>query len=132
MERQEIYEQIQETLGVVPLMFRAMPNATLEMEWHLFKRVQFDPGAIPNKYRELIGLAVAAVKGCRYCAYYHTEMARLNGATNEELEDALHFAKSTAGWSTYLDGLQPNFDEFRREIDRACEHVRQITARSRE
>jgi AhpD family alkylhydroperoxidase len=126
MNREEIYKEIEQMFGLVPSMFKAVPDSSLELEWKLFKRVQFDEGPIPNKYRELIGVAISAVSKCRYCALYHTEVARLYGATDAEIEDALHYAKSTAGWSTYINGLQLDFDQFREEIRQACEHVRAL------
>ena len=128
MTRQEVYQEIEQTFGLVPAMFRAMPDSTLEPEWQLFKRVQLEEGPIPAKYRELIGLAIAGVTKCRYCAFYHTEVAKLFGATDEEIEDALHFAKSTAGWSAYVNGLQVDFEQFKDEIVQACEHVRATQA----
>jgi AhpD family alkylhydroperoxidase len=124
MDRQEIYQDMESMFGLVPSWFKAVPDSTLELEWNLMKRVQFDEGAIPNKYRELIGIALSAITKCRYCVHFHTEMAKLNGATDAEIEDALHFAKSSAGWSTYINGLQIDFDEFKDEIRRACEFVR--------
>jgi hypothetical protein len=60
MTRQEIYHEIEDMFGIVPSMFRLIPDSSLELEWKLFKRVQFDPGPIPNKHRELIGIAIAA------------------------------------------------------------------------
>ncbi len=57
---------------------------------------------------------------------YHTEVAKLNGATPEEIEDAVHYAKSSAGWSTYLNGLQVDYDTFKEEIRQACDHVRAL------
>ncbi len=131
MTRQEVYNEIEETFGLIPTMFRALPDSSLELEWQLFKRVQLEESPIPNKYRELIGLAIAGVTKCRYCAFYHTEVAKLFGATEEEIEDALHFAKSSAGWSTYVNGLQLDFDQFKDEIQRACEHVRSAQAAAR-
>jgi AhpD family alkylhydroperoxidase len=131
MTRKEVYKEIEETFGLVPSMFKALPDSSLELEWQLFKRVQLEEGPIPNKYRELIGLAIAGVTKCRYCAFYHTEVARLFGATEEEIEDALHFAKATAGWSAYVNGLQLDFDEFKDEILQACEHVRAAQAVAR-
>ena len=113
MNRQEIYKEIEEIFGLVPSMFKAVPDSSLELEWHLFKRVQFEEGPIPNKYRELIGVAISAISKCHYCALYHTEVAKLNGATDAEIEDAVHFAKSSAGWSTYINGLQMDFEEFK-------------------
>lgn len=126
MTRKEVYEEIEQMFGLVPGMFKAVPDSSLELEWQLFKRVQFDEGPIPNKYRELIGVAIAAVSKCRYCSYYHTELAKLNGASEAEIEDAVHYAKSSAGWSAYINGLQLDYKEFTSEVARACEHVRNI------
>jgi AhpD family alkylhydroperoxidase len=131
MTRKEVYNEIKETFGLVPSMFKALPGSSLELEWQLFKRVQMEEGPIPNKYRELIGLALAGVTKCRYCAFYHTEVAKLFGATEEEIEDALHFAKSSAGWSAYINGLQLDFDQFKDEVLQACEHVRSNQAVTR-
>jgi len=126
MTREEVYREIEGTLGLVPRMFKAIPDSSLEMEWRLFKRVQLEEGPIPNKYRELIGLGMAAATRCRYCVLFHTEVAKLYGATDAEIEDALHFAKSSAGWSTYINGLQIDFDEFKAEVRRIVEHVRSL------
>ena len=124
MTRKEVYQEIEQTLGVVPGFLKALPDASLELEWQVMKQVQMGEGPIPPKYRELIGVAVAAATKCRYCAFFHTEMARINGATEEEIEDAIHFTKSSAGWSAYVNGLQYDFDEFQKEIQQACEHIR--------
>ena len=128
MNRQEVYREIEEMFGLVPSMFKVVPDSSLELEWRLFKRVQFDEGPIPNKYRELIGVAIAAATKCRYCALYHSEVAKLNGATEDEIEDAVHYAKSSAGWSTCINGLQLDYYEFKDEVLQACEHVRSMQA----
>ena len=124
MSKEQVFNEIEQTFGLVPTMFKSLPESTLELEWNLFKKIQLEESAIPNKYRELIGVAISAISKCRYCAYFHTELAKLNGATDEEIEDAVHYAKSSAGWSTYVNGLQINYEEFTKEIDMACEHVR--------
>jgi AhpD family alkylhydroperoxidase len=123
-----VYREIKEMFGLVPSMFKVVPDSSLELEWRLFKRVQFDEGPIPNKYRELIGVAISGITKCRYCALYHTEVARLYGATDEEIEDAVHYAKSSAGWSTYINGLQLDYEQFKDEVLQACEHVRSMQA----
>jgi len=126
MKREEIYKEIEGMLGLVPSMFTSIPDSSLELEWQLFKRVQFDEGPIPNKYRELIGVAISAVTKCRYCSFFHTEIAKLNGATEAEIEDAVHYAKSSAGWSTYINGMQLDFEKFKKEVLQACEHARSM------
>jgi len=124
MSKQEVFNEMEQMFGLVPSMFKAVPESTIELEWELFKRVHLEEGAIPNKYRELIGVAISAISKCRYCVYFHTELAKLNGATEEEIEDALHFTKSSAGWSAYVNGLQLDFDKFAKETDQICEYVR--------
>lgn len=124
MSRQKIYSEIKEMFGLVPTFIKSIPDSSLEAEWQLMKQVQFEEGPIPNKYRELIGVAVAAATKCRYCSVFHTEAARLNGATDAEIEDAVHFAKSSAGWSTYINGMQVDYEQFKREIAQMCEFVR--------
>ncbi len=124
MNRQEVYKQIESTLGLVPQFLKMLPDSTLELEWQLMKRVQMDEGAIPNKYRELIGVGIAATTKCAYCIFFHSEMAKLHGATDAEIEDAVHFAKSSAGWSAYLNGLQFDLPQFKDEVRRAVEYVR--------
>jgi len=126
MTRNQVYEEIKSMFGLVPSMFEALPDSSLEAEWKLFKTVQFDEGPIPNKYRELIGLAIASVIKCKYCLFYHTELAKLNGASDAEIEDAVHFAKSVVGWSAYVSGLQLDFDTFRKEVTEACDYVRSM------
>ena len=126
MDRKAIYKEIEEMFGLVPGFFKIIPDSSLEMEWKLFKQVQFNEGPIPNKYRELMGVAISAVTKCHYCAFFHTELAKLNGATDEEIEDAVHYAKSSTGWSTYLNGLQVDFDQFKSEVQEACKYVRSM------
>jgi AhpD family alkylhydroperoxidase len=124
MTRKQVYEDIEAMFGLVPRFVQTMPDTNLELEWELIKRVQFEEGPIPNKYRELIGLGLSAVTKCQYCIFFHTVAARLNGATDEEIEDAVHYAKSSAGWSTYISGMQTNFEQFKEDIENAAAYMR--------
>jgi AhpD family alkylhydroperoxidase len=124
MNRQQVYDQIKQTLGLVPSFFKSLPDNTLEVEWELFKRCQLEEGPIPNKYRELIGLGIAAVTRCKYCTFFHTEMAKVYGATPQEIEGAVETAKSSTGWSTYINGMQTDFEQFKQDVLKACEHAR--------
>jgi AhpD family alkylhydroperoxidase len=124
MTRDQVYTEMREMFGLVPSFFTLVPDNSLELEWRLFRTVQFDEGPIPNKYRELIGIGISATTKCEYCIQYHTEVARLNGATDAEIEDAVHYAKSSAGWSTYLNGMQVDKDQFATELAQVAEYVR--------
>ncbi len=124
MTRDEVYAEMTEMFGLVPSFFKLVPDNSLELEWKLFKTVQFDEGPIPNKYRELIGIGIAAITKCEYCIQFHTGVAELNGATPAEIEDAVHYAKSSAGWSAYLNGMQIDKDQFAAELAQVGEYVR--------
>jgi AhpD family alkylhydroperoxidase len=132
MIRQEIYKEMEEMMGLVPSFFKKVPDSSLELEWNLWKRVQFEEGPIPNKYRELIGVAISAATKCHYCSFFHTEMAKANGATDAEIEDAVHFAKSSVGWSAYINGLQMDENEFKSEVKTACEYVQSMAGGEKE
>lgn len=124
MTRQEIQAEIRDTLGIVPSFMETLPDSLLESEWTSFKNLELAETAIPNKYKELIGLAVSGATRCRYCTYFHAEAARLFGATEEEVQEASLMAKHTMGWSTYLNGEQYDFDRFKQEFDQIAAHVR--------
>jgi hypothetical protein len=52
------------------------------------------------------------------------EAAKLFGATDEEIEEAARFAKFTAGWSVYGNGIQMDYDVFKDELRAIVEHVK--------
>src|SRR5438270_6837737 len=123
-DRNGVDRDIEETLGLVPDFFRRVPDYLLPTEWASFKSLQLGETVIPNKYKELIGLAVSGATRCRYCCYFHTEAARLFGATDDEITETALIAKNTMGWSTYLNTLQFDYDEFTNEFDQSVAYVR--------
>ena len=128
MSRATVEAECRETLGLVPTFIAELPDFLVESEWQSFKAIEFGETAIPNKYKELIGLAVSGATRCRYCVYFHTEAARLFGATEDEITETALIAKNTMGWSTYLNTLQFDYDEFVQEFDQITAHVRAATA----
>jgi AhpD family alkylhydroperoxidase len=128
--RPDVERDMEATLGLVPEFFKQVPDYLLPTEWASFKNLELsDQTAIPNKYKEMIGLAVSGATRCRYCAYFHTEAARLFGATDDEITETALIAKNTMGWSTYLNTLQFDYDRFVQEFDQIAAHVReQMTA----
>ena len=52
-----------------------------------FDQAAFKEGAIPVKYKELIGTAVALTTQCPYCIAIHSRRAKEAGATEEELAE---------------------------------------------
>ena len=112
------YRDIEATLGSVPTFFKLFPEEGVGGAWTEFKTVQLNSKtALSGKEKELIGLAVAAQIPCSYCIYFHTQAAKLNGATDAEVREAVAMAAITRHWSTVLNGMQADPAGFREETD---------------
>ena len=57
-----------------------------------FSNAVFADGALPKKTKQLIAVAVAHVTQCPYCIQGHTKAARREGATAEEIMEAIWVA----------------------------------------
>lgn len=112
------YQEIQNTLGVVPTFMKAYPEEGISAAWEEFKSIQLNPYTeLMAKEKELIGLAVAAQIPCKFCVYFHTEVAKLNGATDNDIKEAIAIAAATRHWSTYLNGIQYSESDFQKETN---------------
>jgi len=120
---------IQKTLGFVPQFFTRFPEAALPGVWEEMKGLQMNPHtALPGRTKELIGLGVSAQIPCRYCIVGHTEFAKLNGASDAEIGEAVAMAALTRHWSTFLNGIQTDETKFRGEIAKVLENVKKASA----
>ncbi|MDR8389976.1 carboxymuconolactone decarboxylase family protein [Aliifodinibius sp. S!AR15-10] len=66
-----------------------------------FSKVVFQEGALDEKTKQLIAVAVAHVTQCPYCIKGHTKQAKQKGATNEELMEALWVAAEMRAGGSY-------------------------------
>ena len=120
---------IEGTLGFVPGFFKSYPEVALAPAWKGFKGLWLSQTQVVPKYKELIGLAVASQIPCRFCIVAHTELARLNGATDTEIEEAVGMAAATRFWSTYLNGSMTDEATFKKETDQIVSRFRKATAK---
>lgn len=124
VNRQQIEQQMVEAFGLVPEWSKGIPDSAIEGFWVSMRDFQLAETKIPNKYKELIGLAVSGATRCRYCQYFHEAAARLNGATDEEIAEAAMMSAQTMSGSTYLNAMAFDYDEFTAEFDKIVEHVK--------
>lgn len=66
-----------------------------------FSESVFADGALPTKFKELIAVAVAHVTQCPYCIRGHTQRALRQGATQEELMEAIWVAAEMRAGAAY-------------------------------
>jgi AhpD family alkylhydroperoxidase len=123
MARDTVEREMEEMLGTVMSVLDRVPDELVDAEWQRFKRAQFSETLIPNRCKELIGVAVAAVLRCPYGLRLHTELARLHGATDAEVAEAVHYASLVVGWSTQMAGLGLDLADFAAEVDGTVRHL---------
>lgn len=93
---------------------RVFPQATKELAdkkaalapknieaWRNFSRTVFEAGALPEKTKQLIAVAVAHVTQCPYCIRSHTKTAMRKGATKEEIMEAIWVAAEMRAGAAY-------------------------------
>ncbi len=130
-----VHKEVEELFGQVPTWIEQIPDSALGGFWGLMRDFYLAETAIPNKYKELIGVAVSGATRCKYCALFHTEAARLFGATDGEIAEASMMAGVTMCGSTFLNAQLTDYDEFRDQtmemVEYARQHMQEQSARPR-
>jgi len=95
----------------------ARQRAELAPETHeafqAFSRRVFADGALPEKTKQLIAVAVAHVTQCPYCIRGHTRAAQRSGASEQEIMEAIWVAAEMRAGGAYahsvvaLDAMAP-------------------------
>jgi AhpD family alkylhydroperoxidase len=124
MERKEVYAEATRLLGKVPGFLEMTPDELLSPRWEEFRKVQLEETAIPPKFKQLIMLAVSTYAKCPYCVDFHTEAAKLFGATEKEIVETACLTGNTALWSNFLNGIRYSKDVFAQELAATCDHIR--------
>lgn len=122
----ETYAEIQSTFGLVPSFIKQYPKNALPSAWATMKSVQLnDKTAIPPKYKELMGVALAAQIPCHYCSFFHTEAAKLNGATPEEIAEAVAIAGLQRQWAVIINGSLTDPQVFKDETTKMMGKIKE-------
>jgi AhpD family alkylhydroperoxidase len=120
---------VQKMVGFVPRFFELVPDLAMPGVWGELKGLEANPRtALPCRYKELIGLAVAAQIPCPGCVYGHTRLARVNGASDAQVGEAVAIAGLTRHWSTFFNGMQLDEGKFRGEIKQVVDGIKKAVA----
>ncbi len=69
--------------------------------WRNFSSTVFKAGALDEKTKQLIAVAVAHVTQCPYCIRSHTSQAMRKGATREQIMEAIWVASEMRAGAAY-------------------------------
>lgn len=93
--------------GLYPQATQEIYNRRKELTPHTheafeaFSKSVFADGALPEKTKQLIAVAVAHVTQCPYCIQGHTKLAHRKGATDAEIMEAIWVAAEMRAGGAY-------------------------------
>jgi len=90
----ELFRSVEDTLGMVPNMMRAMANSPVVLEGFLKFYDALSAGTLSRRLREQIALAVAEANDSRYCLAAHTASGKAVGLSDDDLNACRRFASS--------------------------------------
>lgn len=96
-----------ENKNLYPLASTELSNKKADLSpknieaWRNFSKTVFEEGALPEKTKQLIAVAVAHVTQCPYCIRSHTRLAIRRGATKEEVMEAIWVAAEMRAGAAY-------------------------------
>jgi len=118
-DAKSVYKDVEQSFGFVPEFVRRFPPEALPGAWLNMRNVEMNPqSAIPGKLKSLIGLAVSSQIPCRYCVIADTEFAKLEGATDREIAEAVTMGAVARQYITLVEGLQVDEKAYKRDWER--------------
>ncbi len=111
MENENLYPKV--TKELIDKRKELAPG-TMEA-WNNFSKAVFKEGALPEKTKQLIAVAVAHVTQCPYCIRSHTKQAMRKGASKEEIMEAIWVASEMRAGAAYAHAAVA-LDEMRNSI----------------
>ena len=70
-----------------------------------FGKVVFGDGALPTKFKHVIAVAVAHVTQCPYCIHGHTRAALREGASHQEVMEAIWVAAEMRAGAAFAHSI---------------------------
>ncbi len=116
--RDEIYQEIRSTIGIVPEFFDFVPEDALRNRWDTFVIAFLTPGeGLSSREKELVGVGVAGIHQCPYCVELHRRLAEFHGATEAEINDAVQVPYAIGAFSSFLHAIDYPLAQFSRDVD---------------
>jgi len=116
-------QDINNTFGFVPAFLKNYPETAMSGSWNEVRNILLSPDVLPMKSKFLIGLAVSSQTACQQCIYIDTEMAKTQGSSPAEIQEAIALAGIVRHWSTVLNGIQQDEKAFQKEVDGIFKHL---------
>lgn len=113
-EARAVFDDIRATRGsdFVNNVWRALAfdPPLLKRTWEGLKAVMTTPGALDQKTREMIYIAVSTANSCDYCAHSHTAAARAQGMTDAEYAELIQIVMLASSTNAMANAMRVPVD----------------------
>jgi uncharacterized peroxidase-related enzyme len=92
----QLFAEIRTKFALVPNLFRVLANAPAALEGLMGLSAALARGALDEKTREQLALAIAESNLCTYCLSGHTAVAAKIGLSQAEIDDAIRASAADA------------------------------------
>lgn len=99
-ENRALFDKLTSMLGTVPNLYAGFAWSTHALRTYL--ALENAKSSLNARQREAIHLIVSQVNNCQYCITAHSEIARMNGFTKEQIEE---IRTGTATFDRRLDAI---------------------------
>src|SRR5262249_29185966 len=111
------YAEMEAAFGKVPEFIKVFPKEAVAGAWAEVRDLELsDTTALSPKEKALISLGVSAQIPCQYCIWEDSKSARDAGANDQEIAEAVAVAAVARHWSTFLNGMAVDFDQFKADL----------------
>ncbi len=108
---------VRATFGTVPQFISGFPKAALPGAWAELKALLLSNDTVLDaKTKALIAVGVSAAIHCASCQWMDSADALRNGATEEELHEAIGIAALEQHWATVIAGLQIDLSTMKTDL----------------
>lgn len=126
-EVEKIHKEIKEWAGYLPDGYGRFSKNAMPGAWKSMKEFELNPNTeIPQRYKELINVAIASQIPSAYCVHSSWKFAEAQGASDEEIGEAVAVAAIVRRFSTFINGIGMNLKDFKEDMDQVVEHIKTL------
>ncbi len=123
VKQSELLDEVKDLLRQVLPSLGGITEPIRNGFWSLVRDFYLAETKIPIKYKELMAVAAAVASRCRSSQLLHSEIARLHGASEEEIAEACAMGGVTVMGNVYFEAAGIDYETVRQETLRMAEHV---------
>ena len=87
-QAKELFDLVKGKIGFIPNLVKVFGNSPATLQAYLSLGEITSKGSFNNKLREQLALAIAEENACNYCLSAHTAIGKMNGLTEEQIDDS--------------------------------------------